>query len=140
MTSTSLIKLPTAGLLVIKNNKLLLAFSRNKKAWYLPGGKVDSGETSRQALIREIKEELDVTLLAGLLKFYCHITAPAYGEKNNMIMEQDCYLYELDGDIIASSEIEAVAYFDFETYQKEPVQVAGVLLVFENLLQERLIV
>ena len=139
MTSTSLIKLPTAGLLVIKNNKLLLAFSRNKKAWYLPGGKVDSGETSRQALIREIKEELNVTLQAGLLKFYCHITAPAYGEKN-MIMEQDCYLYELDGDIIASSEIEAVAYFDFETYQKEPVQVAGVLLVFENLLQERLIV
>ena len=140
MTSTSLIKLPTAGLLVIKNNKLLLAFSRNKKAWYLPGGKVDSGETSRQALIREIKEELDVTLQAGLLKFYCHITAPAYGEKNDMIMEQDCYLYELDGDIIASSEIEAVAYFDFETYQKEPVQVAGVLLVFENLLRERLLV
>ena len=140
MTSTSLIKLPTAGLLVIKNNKLLLAFSRNKKAWYLPGGKVDSGETSRQALIREIKEELHVTLQAGLLKFYCHITAPAYGEKNNMIMEQDCYLYELDGDIIASSEIEAVAYFDFETYQKEPVQVAGVLLVFENLLRERLLV
>ena len=139
MTSTSLIKLPTAGLLVIKNNKLLLAFSRNKKAWYLPGGKVDSGEISRQALIREIKEELNVTLQAGLLKFYCHITAPAYGEKN-MIMEQDCYLYKLDGDIIASSEIEAVAYFDFETYQKEPVQVAGVLLVFENLLRERLLV
>jgi len=140
LTSISLIKLNTSGLLVIKNNKLLLAFSRNKKAWYLPGGKVDSGETSRQALIREIKEELNVTLQAGLLKFYCHITAPAYGEKNNMIMEQDCYLYELDGDIIASSEIEAVAYFDFETYQKEPVQVAGVLLVFENLLRERLIV
>jgi len=139
VTSTSLIKLPTAGLLVIKNNKLLLAFSRNKKAWYLPGGKVDSGEISRQALIREIKEELDVTLQAGLLKFYCHITAPAYGEKN-MIMEQDCYLYKLDGDIIASSEIEAVAYFDFETYQKEPVQVAGVLLVFENLLREMLLV
>ena len=139
MTSTSLIKLPTAGLLVIKNNKLLLAFSRNKKAWYLPGGKVDSGEISRQALIREIKEELNVTLQAGLLKFYCHITAPAYGEKN-MIMEQDCYLYKLDGDIIASSEIEAVAYFDFETYQKEPVQVAGVLLVFENLLREMLLV
>ena len=45
---------------MIKNRKLLLAFSKNKKAWYLPGGKMDDGENTRSALIREIKEELNV--------------------------------------------------------------------------------
>lgn len=53
-------KLATAGLIVVKDNKLLLAFSNNKKAWYLPGGKIDAGETSVQALQREIKEELNL--------------------------------------------------------------------------------
>jgi ADP-ribose pyrophosphatase YjhB (NUDIX family) len=41
-----MIKLSTAGLILIKDKKLLLAFSKNKKAWYLPGGKVDTNESS----------------------------------------------------------------------------------------------
>ena len=53
-------QLQTAGLVVIKNRKLLLAFSKNKQAWYLPGGKTDLGETAQDALLREIKEELDI--------------------------------------------------------------------------------
>jgi hypothetical protein len=32
-------QLQTAGLVVIKNRKLLLAFSKNKQAFYLPGAK-----------------------------------------------------------------------------------------------------
>lgn len=56
------IELPTAGLIVIENNKLLLAYSKNKKAWYLPGGKIDSGENSLKALQREIEEELNIIL------------------------------------------------------------------------------
>jgi len=87
------IALPTAGLIVIENNKLLLSYSRNKKAWYLPGGKIDAGETSVEAIQREIQEELNIKLDPSLLKLYCHITAPAYGENTNIIMEQDCYLY-----------------------------------------------
>ena len=60
--------LPTAGLVVVKGDKLLLAYSKNKKAWYLPGGKIDDGESSLETLQREIFEELNIVLNAERLK------------------------------------------------------------------------
>ena len=72
----------TAGLVVVKDRKLLLAFSNNKKAFYLPGGKTDHGETTAEALIREVREELNVSLEPEALQFYMHVEAFAFGEKN----------------------------------------------------------
>ena len=134
------IALPTAGLIVVRENKLLLAYSNNKNAWYLPGGKVDKGETSLQSLIREIREELNIELTSESVLYYCHISAPAYGEKANIIMEQDCFLYELTGEIKPGNEIEAVKFFSLEMYTSEPVQVVGVLKVFEQLVKDAILI
>jgi 8-oxo-dGTP pyrophosphatase MutT (NUDIX family) len=137
--SSEFVTLHTAGLVVIKEGKLLLAFSGNKNAWYLPGGKIDSGETSLQAIQREIKEELNIQMNPDLLEFYCHITAPAYGENKNILMEQDCFIYDLTEEIVASNEIDEVGYFDLETYLKEPAQVPGVLTLFSRLEKDGLV-
>lgn len=131
--------LPTAGLIVIKDNKLLLAYSNNKKAWYLPGGKIDSGEDSLRALQREILEELNIILDPAHLEYYCHISAPAYGEMSHIIMEQDCFLYELKEKIQPSNEIGDVKLFDYEMYKAEPIQVAGVLKVFDKLIEDKIL-
>jgi 8-oxo-dGTP pyrophosphatase MutT (NUDIX family) len=133
------IELPTAGLIVIENNKLLLAYSKNKKAWYLPGGKIDSGENSLKALQREIEEELNIILNTKYLEYYCHITAPAYGEMPNIIMEQDCFFYELNEKIQPSNEIDQVKFFDYEMYKSEYTQVIGVLKVFNKLIEDKIL-
>lgn len=128
------IDLDTAGLVVINEGKLLLAYSNNKNAWYLPGGKIDKGENSKTALIREIEEELNLVLNADRLTFLHHIIAPAYGEKLNIMMQQDCYSYDLGDDVIEpTNEIGAVKYFSLEDYRREEVQVPGVLMVYEVL-------
>lgn len=38
-------------------------------SWEFPGGKIETGETETQALVREIKEELNVFLVEQTLRF-----------------------------------------------------------------------
>ncbi len=131
--------LHTAGLLVLKDNKLLLAYSNNKKAWYLPGGKLEADETALQALQREVLEELNLKLEEKLLKYYSHITAPAYGEDTDTTMKQDCFLYELRQNVTPGKEIGAVRFFDYDSYLLEPAQVPGVLQTFKKLKGDKLL-
>lgn len=139
MTSTQ--RLPTAGLIVIANNKLLLAYSNNKNAWYLPGGKCDLKEDALTTLKREIKEELLLELHENRLRYYTHISAQAYGEPTGVIMEQDCFIYRLSEceEITPHQEIGAVRYFNLADYQKAEVQVVGVLEVFKRLTEDGLL-
>lgn len=129
-------KLHTAGLVVLQDRKLLLAYSKRKQAFYLPGGKLDEGEDAVTALIREIKEELTIDILPDELAFYYHISAPAYGEQPTVIMEQDCFLYTLKSAPVANAEIEDIRYFTFGEFRNESIQVPGVELLFRQLVTD----
>ncbi|HVV03842.1 MAG TPA: NUDIX domain-containing protein [Puia sp.] len=131
--------LTTAGLIVIKDRKLLLAFSNNKQAFYLPGGKADEGESTEDALRREVSEELDITLHPEKIRFYTHITAPAFGELDGIIMEQDCFLCDLHRQPTPSAEIGDLRYFNTHTYRDQPQQVPGVVMVMHQLQADGLI-
>ncbi|NSL87676.1 NUDIX hydrolase [Chitinophaga solisilvae] len=126
------------GLIVVENRELLLAFSKNKQAWYLPGGKVDAGESPLEAIQREVMEELSLELSADQLQWYYHITAPAFGE-TDLRMEQDCFLCRLHEAPQPTAEIAAVRFFSRESYSREAHQVKGVLLAFERLYLDGLV-
>ena len=49
----------------VRNGKLLLCKAKGGKTTYLPGGHIEFGETGRQALVREIKEELGLDAETG---------------------------------------------------------------------------
>ncbi len=56
---------------IIKNDDKIFATQRGygefKDGWEFPGGKMETGETPQQALIREIKEELEIDIEVGEL-------------------------------------------------------------------------
>jgi 8-oxo-dGTP pyrophosphatase MutT (NUDIX family) len=131
--------LPTAGLLIIKNRKLLLAYSKNKQCFYLPGGKIDDGESAMQALCREIEEELNVQLIESDLDYYTHITASAYGENNGVIMEQDCFLLNKRVEPKASAEIGELRFFALKEYLAEINTAPGAVMILEKLKGDNLV-
>lgn len=57
------------GAIIIDNSKILCAQRGPSKAlpykWEFPGGKIESGETPQQALIREINEEMNCKIEIG---------------------------------------------------------------------------
>ena len=73
------------------------------------------------------------------LRYYTHITAPAYGEEKGIIMEQDCYLLDKEVNPQASAEIGELKYFTVTEYKMQPVIAPGALLVLEQLKKAGLI-
>ncbi|WP_085910123.1 8-oxo-dGTP diphosphatase MutT [Kiloniella majae] len=65
------IVLVAAAALVDSDGRILLAQRPEGKSmaglWEFPGGKVDPGETPEQALVRELKEELDIDTRSSCL-------------------------------------------------------------------------
>ena len=46
---------------IVSNGKLLAMHDERSPYYYLPGGRVKLGETAEQAVLREIREELEIT-------------------------------------------------------------------------------
>ena len=58
----------TVGAIVFNGERVLLAQrgqEPNKGRWSIPGGAIELGETARQAVEREVREECGVTVQAG---------------------------------------------------------------------------
>lgn len=47
--------------IIISNNKILAMHDERSPYFYLPGGRVQMGETAEHAVVREVEEELNIT-------------------------------------------------------------------------------
>lgn len=102
------------GWIFIKNKKILFVRSSNKNIFYHPGGKREAGETDEQALAREVKEELNVDLKPGSLKYIHTFQAKAHKKPEGVMVEVKCYEADFAGEFMPNAEI---AEFDWLTSQ-----------------------
>ena len=111
----------------LENTTKIFATARGygefKGKWEFPGGKLEAGETSQQALIREIQEELDVKIEVGELIDTIEYDYPTFH------LSMDCFLcVVVDGEIILK-EAEAARWLGkYELYSVDWLQ-ADIALI-----------
>ena len=71
-----------------------------KGGWEFPGGKIEPGETPQQAVVREIKEELDATVKVGNLITTIEYDYPTFH------LSMDCFWCEIESGEIKLLEAE----------------------------------
>lgn len=102
----------------VEKGKILVARSKGKEAFYIPGGKREAGETDTEALTREIREELCVDLVAHSLNYYGTFSAQAHGHKEGIIVQMTCYTGDYVGQLKEAAEIEEMAWLVFDEMDK----------------------
>lgn len=120
------------GLVHVEAGRLLVVRSRNKKAFYLPGGKIEAGESLEDAVRREVREELGIEISAPeLLKRY---VAPAYGEGEGAMVDMTCFTADLLGTPQACGEIAELMYVTWDEYRAQTETAPAIHEVLSDLV------
>jgi 8-oxo-dGTP diphosphatase len=120
------------GLVHVEAGRLLVVRSRNKKAFYLPGGKIEPGETLADALRREVSEELGVEAHDPVeLKRY---VAPAYGEGEGAMVDMTCFTAALKGAPRPAGEIAELTYVTRAEYREHAETAPAIHDVLDDLV------
>ena len=95
-----------AGGILIQDRKFLVTRSRGKDIFYAPGGRIEQGEDSESALVRELEEELSIRVKKEHLKPFGTFFHPGAGEEH-LTIKMDVFLVEAwEGEIAPGNEIE----------------------------------
>ncbi|MBP1999888.1 8-oxo-dGTP pyrophosphatase MutT (NUDIX family) [Paenibacillus shirakamiensis] len=98
----------------LENHKVLVARSKDKETFYLPGGKREVGEHDMDTLVREIEEELSVHIQPESAAMLGIFEAKADGKSVDVKVNMTCYTADYTGDLAPASEIEEIQYFSYE--------------------------
>jgi 8-oxo-dGTP pyrophosphatase MutT (NUDIX family) len=118
------------GAFVVEDNSFLMVRKKGKDVWTNLGGHPEEGETEEQALLREIKEELNCE--ASILKKLGDFEAPA--AHDDAIVKLSLYLTELKGaPVISDPELEEFMYISKDWKEKGlklPASISEKVLPF----------
>ena len=96
---------------IIRDGKVFATqrgYGEFKDWWEFPGGKIEPGESPQQALVREIREELDATIEVGELLQTVEWDYPTFH------LTLHCFWCELTCEALHLNEHEAASWLDRE--------------------------
>ena len=101
-----LFTLGASAIIVDAQRRVLLCHRTDMDFWNLPGGGVEHGETPWQAVIREVKEEVNVDVLVSRL-----VGVYKDPPHDHLVFSFACTI--IGGELALTNEADAISYFAF---------------------------
>jgi len=119
------------ALIKVHDRKQLVARSKGKTAFFTPGGKREAGESDEEALLREIKEELNVDLVRSSIKMYGIFQAQAFGKPEGTMVRMTCYEAAYEGVPSPTNEIEELRWISSKDMEQDKglLSITGEMIV-----------
>ena len=120
-----------AAAIIVKDNKVFATqrgYGEFKDGWEFPGGKLEPGESAWEALVREIREELDVDIRVGRLLETVEYDYPKFH------LTMHCFICELLSEEIVLKEHEDARWLkeeELDTVDWLPADVGVIGKIFE---------
>lgn len=98
-----------AAAVIINKDKVFATqrgYGEYKDGWEFPGGKIEPGETPEEAIVREIREELEAEIEPVRLIDTVEYDYPGFH------LSMDCFLCRLKSENIVLKEHEAARWLD----------------------------
>ena len=112
---------------VIRDKDKIFATARGygefKGGWEFPGGKIEEGETPQEALVREIKEELEAEIEVGQLIDTIEYDYP------NFHLSMDCFWAKIKSGQLVLKEAEAAKWLSKEDFNSVEWLPADIILI-----------
>jgi len=96
--------------IIIVDRKVLVERSKGKEYFIHPGGKIESGETPEQAVVRELKEEFQIAVAEEDLEHFDSNTAPAANSPEVDVHMEVFLVKKWRGEIKPDSEVEEIRW------------------------------
>lgn len=100
--------IPVAAIALIRDRRVLMVTARGRDVWFMPGGKIDAGETEADAAAREAEEEVAVRLDPAALVPLFTVLIQAHGEPAGRLVRMSVFGAETSDEPVASAEVSAV--------------------------------
>lgn len=111
--------------IIIVDRKVLIERSKGKDYFIHPGGKIEEGETVTQALIRELKEEFQITVTENDLEPFAQSSAPAANSPEVNVHMEIFMVKQWQGQIAPDSEVEEIRWITSEI--PTDIQVGSIM-------------
>jgi 8-oxo-dGTP pyrophosphatase MutT (NUDIX family) len=126
---TNLLEIDKIAYIRVENGKILSTRSKGRTKYYIAGGKRENNETDEETLIREIKEELNVSIISGTINYFGTFKAQADRHNEGIIVKMTCYTAEYEGNLEPCSEIEEIKWLSYAD-REEVSEVDKVIFDF----------